>query len=187
MIFRLGSLEGGYECIELVDFNAVDLNQMVARGLPLAHDWKPIKVRRGHPTSNKKQAKDADFPWYGGGAHMVLRRRAVEALRPLLDKYGELLPLNDEDGVELYLFNCLNVIDALDTAKSEITYFDDGIKVMWIDRYALRPDVVGDHAMFRLTHGGLSNIYVSQVFVDAVRKAKLVGLKFREIWQIADS
>lgn len=184
MIYKLGSLEGGYECIELVDFNAVDLNQMVARGSPLAKDWTPIKVRRGHPTSNKKKAKEADFPWYGGGAHMVLRRRAVDALRPFLDKYGELLPLEDEDGVELFLFNCLKIVDALDRENSEITYFDDGEKIMWIDKYSLRPNVVGNLEMFRLTQGGISNIYVSQVFVDAVKGAKLVGLKFNAIWPL---
>jgi hypothetical protein len=187
VIFKLGAAEGGYECVELVDFNAVDLNQMIAHQSPLTSNWRPIKVRRGHPTSNESKAKEADFPWYGGGAHIILRRSAVDALQPLLDEYGELLPLEDEQGVELYLFNCLKTVDALDFDKSEISYFDDGVTIIRIKRYAFLTEKLDDLAMFRLAENGLSNIYVSQRFIDAVKRAKLVGLRFREIWPTASS
>lgn len=51
-----------------------------------------------------------DFPYASG--LIAVRHRAGETLRPIFERYGELLPVDTEAG-PLWLFRCLNIVDAL--------------------------------------------------------------------------
>lgn len=186
MIYDLQPEEGNYECIELIGIDSFDLAKMINSDLRLAADWTPFKVRRVHPTSNKRKAKEADIPLYGSGSEIFMRPRAVEALRSLLEDFGEILPVDDEAGAELYVFHCLNFVDALDKELSEIEYFDDAVKILRVAHYQFRPEVIAEQDIFRLVQRRPGSIFVSQRFVDAVEAAKLIGLTFRAMWPLSE-
>lgn len=141
--------------------------------------WKPIAVRR--VTSEKRKSlKPSDFPWPGSNFLLVMRRSAVVALREILDAHGELLPLTTHDGVALFVFNA-RTVDALDEAHSSLLRFPGTNRIMMIEKHAFFPSAIRGIDIFRLPIR-VSSTYVSERFVERVKKAGLRGLVFNEVW-----
>lgn len=139
-------------------------------------DWiEPVMAING------EERTYSDFPWLGEHAP-ILRKPAVDALTQVLLQYGQLLPMQGE---EVWLFNATTVIDALDTERSQIAYFDDG-SILAIERHAFKTDVIGEAEIFKLPMRA-SPVYVTDVFVDRVRKANLRGVTFIEVWRGSES
>jgi hypothetical protein len=185
VIYTIWPDESDYEWINTIDVDSVNIVDMMGSRAALAPDWTPVKVRRVHPTSNRKKAKEADFPWYG--SHILfMRPRAVEALRPILEKHAEILPVIDDSGAELYAVNVLTVVDGLDEAKSDLKRFTHG-GIMRIVRHEFRPKVIAELDMFRIPQFRASQIFVSQTFVDAVQDAGLTGVRFQAVWKPAEA
>jgi uncharacterized protein DUF1629 len=167
----------GYEiinCVNGADYQAFRLLDGTSRKA----DWKPIRVQRVRAYWNEA-FRPADFPWYGDDI-LVMRRSAVEALRDMLDAHGEVLPLETEDGIELYAFNA-RVIDALDKERSSLMYFGDEGRILHVKKAVFTPSAVQGVDMFRVPTG-TSSTYVSERFVERVQAAKLTGLTFTEEW-----
>lgn len=140
--------------------------------------WRPIKVR-SHPADQSQKGLPCDFPWLGSDV-LVMRKRAVLALRDILDAHGELLPLVLPDGVELQAFNA-RTVDALDEPQSNIMRVPNTNRIMYIKRVAFIEANIRGLDIFRLPHRA-SPTYVSQRFVDRVESAELVGLEFDRVW-----
>jgi hypothetical protein len=102
----------------------------------------------------------------------------------MLEAHGEILPLETDDDVELWVFNA-KVVDALDEAKSTIWRFPGSNRIGRIEKAVLRASAVRNLDIFRLPYRAAAT-YVSQRFVDGVQRAKLTGLKFEEV-SVVDS
>ena len=139
--------------------------------------WHPIKMNIG-PGDEHEKGLQSDFPWLGSDV-LVMRKRAVLALRDIFDAHGELLPLR-LDGVELFAFNA-RTVDALDESKSDLMRIPDTERIMLIRRPVFIASKIHGLDIFRLPHRG-SPTYVSQNFVDRVASARLVGLEFDQVW-----
>ena len=113
------------------------------------------------------------------GYGLLLSARAVSALRRHLEGAGVLLPTVSEVG-DYRLFLCQRRIDALDEAGSTLRRFRDG-GIMGIDRYALRPEAIGDATLFRLV-GYNGGPLCTDAFVADVERHGLTGFAFREVW-----
>ncbi len=138
-------------------------------------DWDPpvMAIERDERTYS-------DFPWLG--EHVpFLKKPAVEALGPVLLKYGQLLPVRGED---VWLFNATTVLDALDRERSGIVYFDDG-NIAVIERHVFDEGRIGMAEVFKLPMRA-SSVFVTDPFVDRVRSAGLRGVSFRPLWNSAD-
>ncbi|SFU16225.1 hypothetical protein [Mesorhizobium sp. YR577] len=86
-------------------------------------------------TIYKEEKSYSDFPWLG--EHVpILKKPAVDALAPVLTRYGQLLPLKGE---EVWLFNTTTVLDVLDHDQSRIVYFDNG-DILEIERHVFRQE-----------------------------------------------
>jgi hypothetical protein len=147
-------------------------------GQSRAADWKPIRVTRVR-ADERKDFKQSDFPWLGSHA-LVLSKPAVEALADIMAANGELLPLIDAGGMELFVFNA-RVVDALDEKRSRLVRFPGTQQIMRVDRHSLVPEVVAPLDIFRLPHKA-SPTYVSERFIERVRSAELRGLVFNRVW-----
>ncbi|MCG7505046.1 imm11 family protein [Mesorhizobium retamae] len=118
----------------------------------------------------------SDFPWLG--EHVpILKKPALDALAPVLAKYGQLLPVQGE---EAWLFNATTVLDALDPDQSRIVYFDNG-DILDIERSVFRKEVIGSTEIFKLPMRA-SAVYVTDGFVEQVRNAGLRGVSFAPVW-----
>jgi hypothetical protein len=109
---------------------------------------------------------------------LVVRERAMRLLMPLLQAYGEILPLQSDEPISL--FNATTIVAGLDEERSTIARFDSG-EVLAIERHVFRPDAIGSVEIFRLPGRG-SNIYLHQSVVRHIGALGLVGLAFDMVW-----
>jgi hypothetical protein len=85
----------GYEMLLPIDDDGFDRFARL-NGKPQGpKKWKPIRVKRVRAT-RREGFKPSDAPFVFASGVLVFRRSAVDALRDILDAYGELLPLEDE-------------------------------------------------------------------------------------------
>ncbi|NOS82556.1 MAG: hypothetical protein E8D46_00240 [Nitrospira sp.] len=126
-----------------------------------------------------QQFHTVDMPWLGSHA-LVLKERAVEALKSILLAHGEVLPLICCP--ELWLFNATCVIDALDHDESDIVRFRNG-RIMDVRRYVFKPSCISKLQAFKISDFRVSPIFVSQEFVNQCAIARLSGVEFELIWE----
>jgi hypothetical protein len=110
---------------------------------------------------------------------MALSHRALDALLPHIGCAGELVPLVFAKG-EYALFNVTHVIDALDSNESETSLFASG-NFDRIKRHAFKPDLVRDEWIFKIRQTQ-SEAFVTDHFVDLVRREGLTGFRFELLW-----
>jgi hypothetical protein len=152
-------------------------------GAPLASSWGSIEVELVRKNLGKRLAW-TDFPWFMSNVP-AYSATAVERLRPVLDAEGEILPLECRGG-DFFALNVLASLDALDLERSVVQRFSSSGRLMDVERHVLRPDVIGDHAVFLLSafdRGGWT--YVTQAYVDEVRATGLSGVGFELVWSEA--
>ncbi len=167
----------GYEMLHCVDSEGWRFLGDLG-GSPHANTWKPVRVRRVRPSA-REGFRPSDSPFFST-ACLVFRRSAVDALRDILDANGELLPLDDEEGVELFAYNAKQ-LDALDHAQSKgfMRNEEGRLRVPYV--HVFFPSIVANADIFRTKgHGG--STYVSHRFLQRWKKAKLKGLDFILAW-----
>ena len=171
-------LTTGYEMAMTVDGEAHDALDRV-NGKPKGKKWKPVRVRRIRATK-RAGCKPSDAPFMFMTGMLVLRRSAVDALRDILDAHGELLPLEDEGGVELYLYNP-RALEALDHERSQGPRDKHG-RVYAPDNHVFIPSVVEGVDIFRLREEKSGAIFLGERFLQRWKQAKLKGLDFKLAW-----
>lgn len=149
--------------------------------------WRPIvvevvKVEDSGPRSGLS-LEPADLPWWGSHV-LVLSERAVGLLGAELRRWGELLPL-ECDGKELWLFNCLTVVDALDEDKCELKRFDSG-RIMRVKRHAFFAERLAGVGVFKLPQFRVSPLFATADFVAQFRQSGLNGSEFGLVWSSSE-
>jgi hypothetical protein len=168
----------GYEMLTWVDDDGGDRFDRL-NGKPQGKKWTPIHVRRVRAT-RREGCKPSDAPFVFMSGVLVFRRSAVDALRDMLDAYGELLPLEDEGGVELYAYNP-RALEALDHERTVGSRDKQG-RVYLPNNHVFIPSVVEGVDIFRQAQKKGGNIYLGERFVQRWKQAKLKGLDFILAW-----
>lgn len=110
----------------------------------------------------------------------VFSDRAAEALGDLLDGRGEWLELDISGGPQDYrLFNITRLSDVLDEDASDIAYGDDGVRILWIDRWAVHPELLAQETIFKLARDPAPEQYVTDVVRDRIEQSGLTGFWWR--------
>jgi hypothetical protein len=149
----------------------------------LGAHWSPPALEIVTSDEYRSYLPKSDFPTFTI-ATMVLSARAVDRLRPILIRCGEILPIrlsNDPD--TLCLFNVTLVLDAVDMKRSEFMRLPSG-GIMKYERLVFDPKAIPDEALFFKTTqlGPVTEIFVTERAVAAVDEAHLTGYEFRLIW-----
>ncbi|MFO1044432.1 MAG: hypothetical protein U0941_21885 [Planctomycetaceae bacterium] len=139
--------------------------------------WKPCRLLGKAEPYQDFPAASSQIP--------IFSRRAVEALKDLLQPSGELLPAVASCG-EYFVYNILCKSDAFDTARSKATFMPSSGKetALSIERYELDPAKFAGHAIFRLREDPWS-VMVTDRFKERVEKTCLNGFFFARIWPLA--
>ena len=137
--------------------------------------WKPMKAVGSVRPFN-------DYPCFSD--RPAFSQRAVDALRNLLEPNGEILPLSTPLG-SYYFFNCTTIADVLNWKKSDVRwhYESKPYSAILINRYEFFPKKLGSLVIFvlpELPH----EIYVTDVFVERVRRHGLNGFNFEKVWPL---
>lgn len=167
----------GYEVLNCVDSQGGEIFAELD-GLSRSKIWKPIRVRRFR-ASAREGFRASDSPFRAGHV-LIFRRSAVDALRDMLDAHGELLPLEDEGGVELFAYNP-RALAAADQVLSDGTRDEEG-RFESIRRHVFIPSIVEGIDVFKIAQRRAGRIYVSDRFVQRWKQAKLKGLDFTPVW-----
>jgi hypothetical protein len=146
-------------------------------GQPQLPKWKPETV------SLLKKARGGrlvpvDLPCVLAEG-LALNTRAKDVLVEVVGHDAELLPLACEDE-PLWLLNPLHVSDALDEKRSEFARYPSSGRIMDIVRPAFDRKKLGNHRYFLTRQKRY--LYVTDVVVQAVRAAKLTGVRFEQVW-----
>ncbi|RME58596.1 hypothetical protein D6779_06180 [Candidatus Parcubacteria bacterium] len=168
----------GYELchpVDPADFERIDV---LINGTTRQANWKPIQMQMIREDEGKKLLP-SDSPWLGSNA-LIFRSSVLDVLGALLQQYGEVLPLSCP-GVDLWIYNPTNVIDALDESSSSVLRFDNG-RIMMIERYAFRPNIIAENEIFKIPSLRVSPTFVSHRFVERWKKSGLTGLEFKKVW-----
>ncbi|MBD9641411.1 hypothetical protein IB277_34505 [Ensifer sp. ENS07] len=160
----------------IVPVNAEDFETFLAMDGRAIQGWVPPVMTMLEADHGAEEPSYSDFPWLGEHAP-ILKKPAVEALAPVLTRYGQLLPLKGED---VWLFNVTNVLDALDKERSSVVYFDDG-DILDIERYVFKMEIIGSAEIFKLPTRG-SSVFVTDCFVTRVRDLGMRGVSFAPLW-----
>ncbi len=137
--------------------------------------------RRSTSKGMGSKAKLADFSNVNYNGYPVFSQRAKDIISPLLSGLGRWIEL-EYDEATYWLFYITNVVDALDEEKSTITRFKSSQKVMSIESFVFKPDVVKDQWLFTLPQRPGSNRLVTDRFVELVREHRLTGFLFEKLW-----
>lgn len=175
-IYTPAPLEG-FEWITLQDSDPDGWETLYALCGPAGSAWRVPRMSFLRQQEDGRPRQYSDCPWCLHTA-LIVRDRALSVLRPVLESYGEILPLKCEEPVSL--FNATNIIDALDEERSDIARFDDG-GILAIERHMFRPDVIGNHEIFKLP-GRASSIYLRETIVHRIGELGLRGLAFDMVW-----
>jgi uncharacterized protein DUF1629 len=143
--------------------------------------WAPIRVRLVEEDEQGRPLLPSDVPWLGKHAP-VLKVNASEALRPVLTRDGELLPLMCEES-KLVVYNVTRVLDALDLDRSEVVKFPSTGRIMKVKSYVFRPDRVRGHRAFKVPELLRGSVFVTDEVVSTAKAAGLTGVGFRMVWE----
>ena len=111
----------------------------------------------------------------------VFSRRAVEAMRDLLESHGEILPVMIS-GDEYFLLNVTRVVDALDESNSEVIRFEGSSKVLNIRTHSFHEEKLFGIMIFKISQVITMDVFVTDAFVERVSSAGLKGFWFPLVW-----
>lgn len=170
-------VEEGYEWalpVDRGDFKTFRALRARSPGDP----WHPVWMFLLAVDEEGQPRRKADLPWLGSYA-LVVTRRAREVLAEVVGEDAEVLPLDCDDGEDLWLVSARLTLDALDVGSSGIRRFSNG-KIMSVDRYVFKEESVGGLRCFRVPQE--PGMFVTDEVVTAVRDAGLRGTTFRRLW-----
>lgn len=172
-VYKLGSDPDDYADLAA---DRADERDRVGRldGLPRADGWQRPQLHWDY--TGRRPIPDF-CTW---NSSPVFSDRAAEALGDLLDGRGEWLELDISGGPKDYrLFNITRLSDVLDEDASDISYGDDGVRILWIDRWAVHPQLLAEETIFKLARDPAPEQYVTDVVRDRIEHAGLTGFWWR--------
>ncbi len=168
----------GYEILHIIDEEGSERLDRL-NGQPVGKKWKPVRVERVR-VNRREAGRPSDAPFAFVSHILVFRRAAVDALRDILDAHGELLPLEDKDGVELFAYNP-RALEALDQERTQGSRDENG-RIELPNNHVFIPSVVEGVDIFRQAENQGGDIYLGERFLQRWKEAKLKGLDFKLAW-----
>jgi hypothetical protein len=151
---------------------------------PKAEQWN-AEPRLADLYATRKPS--GDFPYLTVGA-LVMSCRALEALSPIVEPCGEILPLKASDGADYAVLNITPCHDCIDEERSEGPRFADGRRFIEITRYEFKPERIPRLTLFKASIRPFQ-IFATEGLVPKdsefkarIERAGLEGLTFVEVW-----
>jgi hypothetical protein len=178
-VYKIQHAEG-YESLLPVDPGEYD--RLIFDSRARARNWHPIRMRRVKYDLGRS-LNPCDFPGGSGGGSLQMTQRARDRIGCYLERYGEFLPLQCDDG-DFCTFHVTHFVDALDEPTSDVLRSpDEPNVVLMINKHVFRPDKLTGDWMFKLPQSrGRGAFYVTDPFVNMIRASGLTGIDFRRVW-----
>lgn len=113
----------------------------------------------------------------------ILSEKAVEVMKDVLLDFGQIFPVLTPVG-SYYIYNCTNIIDALDKDKSIIKYIGDSKKYsIGYEKFEFKKEIVIGQDAFRLKDESELYLFISENIKELVESAGLTGFEFELAWE----
>lgn len=114
---------------------------------------------------------------------LLLADSAIEVIEPLLSGAGYFIDTAMDAEFRYRIFVCERVLDILDRERSELKRFNDG--ALWqVLRAEFHEDKLTGADIFKL-EGLRARLFVTDRFVSCVNDHRLLGFRFRHVWNRA--
>ncbi|QJD82592.1 imm11 family protein [Cohnella herbarum] len=143
-------------------------------GSPIKESWMPIKF------ITLKNGKYVDFPNFRDGVPVCTRETFVK-IGYEIGYQAEFLPVAHEE-LDLLLVNVTNIIDCVNSDKSTAKRLSTGAFICYLNHVFLPEKIPNDTLIFKLPETSETDVYVTDLFVNLVKKHKLKGCRFIELW-----
>ena len=169
----------------LASLQAVGEKKTISRvrgrpGQPV-EDWSCPKVRFDQGQSGKDRPGDLSFS-HAGDAFPLFRAEIVDSLRAHANIQEQWLPVEVLDYNDTFqMFNCLDVISAIDPDASELRYYKSTGGLSGVKRYVFDAATIGDRWFFKDTRYA-SALYCTDNFAQHVIARRWQGFAFRPLW-----
>jgi hypothetical protein len=104
----------------------------------------------------------------------------MNILSPLIEAYGEFLPLTSDDG-EFYAYNTTHIIDALDQEASDFTRFPSSGRISGWNHLVFKEDMIAEIPLFLVPEFPKGRLFLTEHFVECCAKNDLKGMKFKPV------
>jgi hypothetical protein len=143
-------------------------------GKPVKNDWKPVK---GTYVINAYTSTIPDITTWQTDM-LALNQKAYDALKDMLETFGELLPIEVNDET-YYLFNVVERLpdDAIDMDNSEYEYYEEepvGFRILNLDA----KNIPEERMIFCVQNDFAYNLYCDDRFIKLLEEKGLKGLHF---------
>jgi hypothetical protein len=167
-----------------VDFELEVQGYLEFKCTPKGHDWVPPKVYMEEMEDEDKGTQPVpDIAAFRPGS-LVLSPRATEALKPILERTGELLPLPYQ-GETWFILNVTECVNALDKDRTEYVKDDEDGTILGIRRPVFYEDRLTRSSVFKIADDNFTSIYCHSADQNteydlkrAVESSGLRGIKF---------
>ncbi len=120
-----------------------------------------------------------DIVQYEAGSQRLFSSRARQSLEKRFLDTGEWLKVTISDEV-LWMFNCLEIVDAIDESKSEIRRLDNN-RANEIRIHAFIEDKVPEDRVFMVSTKP-NHMFCTDTFVNFVKESGWEGFFFKPVW-----
>jgi len=144
-------------------------------------EWNPPILKEDIDEHNTIRLK-ADMHSTWGGEGYLLSQNMVDKIGDVLQEYGDLFPLeveDREDKLYRYWVNREIPFECVDKEKSK--FFDNEYRddyVFKIEKLVLKEDCQSDAMIFRVKEEYEKTIFVTEEFIELVKKHNLKGFMF---------
>jgi len=144
--------------------------------------WPALTVAPVSDGSAGSVANDLVWVW----TSPALSVSAAVALRGLLKVNGQLLPLR-ANAQDYHVYSAYILAEALDERASQLQRFPSSGRVMQVDHFAFRAEVVARAGIFKIAQLPRAFTFVTDSFLSVVEAAGLTGFAPRLVWDSAAS
>lgn len=151
-------------------------------GASKSESWSQPAFRVQNPI-----LKEGDFVGIGPGC-LGLRSSAVARLLEILERSGEMLPVNPAS-LGVSIFNVTECVNCLDHERTKWIYGEESGLPIRIEKYAFVKELIPEATIFKIPELAKAKILAHDGFCDeedtffsSVKRYGLTGIRFEEIW-----
>jgi hypothetical protein len=181
-IYRIKTDSNNVQAVQPVNGNLSKMDYLKFDCEPRKSNWKGLEVYIYNPKTKPK-----DF-YNMGWEILVFNEKVLNICQTLFEISGEILPLKDEKGKNLYLLNILDCRNALDYNKTIWDYYKDGTKGRILNVAFHKNRINNESTLFKIPETCETSIYCytderneDDQFYYLYHKHKLTGLIFEEV------
>lgn len=149
------------------------------KGEPLSN-WTEVELYpSSHQTEKGKSIGDV-YPVEVSA--VVVNERCFNIIKPYIQGAVQVLNAKRETQ-QLFALNVTEIRDCLDREKSKLKLFSSSGRIMRIEKYAFRREMLRNAFIFKIPEEVHTHPYVTDDFKNLIEQNGIKGFKFVLVWQ----